>query len=165
MDHVIFDKIASLLSELDTKNSFLFKRNARIYKDRIRRLDQKFMKSLKDCDYRTFIFGGHSAFAYLARRYNLRQISLYGLSPDSRPTSKQLIKVVKLAKKYRIKVIYFERYISNELARVIAKEVGAKTLALNPGANLTKNQLDSGESFFDIMEKNLEKMRNGLCCK
>lgn len=73
--------------------------------------------------------------------------------------------MINLAKKYGIKSIYFEIYVSDELAKVMAKEVGAKTLILNPGANLTKEQLNSGTTFFDIMEKNLENLRNGLLCK
>jgi zinc transport system substrate-binding protein len=72
---------------------------------------------------------------------------------------------VELAKKYRIKVIFFEVYVRDELAKVLAEEVGARTLALNPGANLTKEQLKSGKSFFDIMEENLENLKNGLNCK
>lgn len=95
----------------------------------------------------------------------MHQISLYGLSPDSKPTPKQLVEVVELARKHKIKVIFFEIYVSNELAEVIAREVGARTMVLNPGANLTEDQLKSGITFFDIMELNLENLRNGLVCK
>jgi zinc transport system substrate-binding protein len=164
-DQRIVDKIAAVLSELDPEGSSVFKRNASIYKEKLQKLDQKFKDGLKDCVHRTIILGGHAAFGYLARSYNLRQISLYGLSPDSRPTPKKLIKVVELAKKHRIKVIFFEIRVRDELAKVLAEEVGARTLALNPGANLTKEQLKSGKTFFDIMEANLENLKDGLNCK
>ena len=164
-DQRIVDKIAAVLSEMDTEGSSVFKRNAFIYKEKLQRLDHKFKDGLMDCVHRTMILAGHGAFGYLARSYNLRQISLYGLSPDSRPTPKKLIEVVELAKKYRIKVIFFEIRVRDELAKVIAEEVGARTLVLNPGANLTKEQLKSGKTFFDIMEKNLEKLKDGLICK
>jgi len=72
---------------------------------------------------------------------------------------------VELAKKYKIKVIFFESSVSDELARVLAREVGARTLALNPGANLTKEELESGKTFFDIMEENLENLKDGLICR
>ncbi|KKN25389.1 hypothetical protein LCGC14_0885210 [marine sediment metagenome] len=73
--------------------------------------------------------------------------------------------VVELAKKYRIKVIFFEIRVRDELAKVLAEEIGARTLVLNPGANLTKEQLKSGKTFFDIMEANLENLKDGLDCK
>jgi len=36
---------------------------------------------------------------------------------------------------------------------------------LSNGANLTKDELKSGRTFFDIMEKNLENLRDGLACR
>jgi zinc transport system substrate-binding protein len=164
-DQRIIDKIARVLSEMDPEGSSIFKRNAFIYKEKLQKLDQKYKDGFKDCVHRTIILAGHGAFGYLARSYNLRQISLYGLSPDSRPTPKKLIEVVDLAKKYRIKVIFFEIHVRDELAKILAKEIGARTLVLNPGANLTKEQLKSGKTFFDIMEANLENLKDGLDCK
>lgn len=164
-DQRIVDKIAAVLSEMDPEGSLVFKRNAFIYKEKLRMLDQKFKDGLMDCVHRIIILAGHGAFGYIARSYNLRQISLYGLSPDSRPTPKKLIKVVELAKKYRIKVIFFEIRMRDKLAKVLAEEIGARILVLNPGANLTKEQLKSGKTFFDIMEANLEKLKDGLDCK
>jgi len=165
MDQIVVDKLAGVLSAMDPESSSFFQKNAALYKEKLSKLDQKFKEGLKECGHRTFILGGHSAFGYFARRYNLDQISLYGLSPNAKPTPKKLVEVVNLAKKHGIKSIYFEIYVSDELAKVMAKEVGAKTLILNPGANLTKEQLNSGTTFFDIMEKNLENLRNGLLCK
>lgn len=164
-DQRIVDKIAAVLSEMDPEGSLVFKRNAFIYKEKLRMLDQKFKDGLMDCVHRIIILAGHGAFGYIARSYNLRQISLYGLSPDSRPTPKKIIKVVELAKKYRIKVIFFEIRMRDKLAKVLAEEIGARILVLNPGANLTKEQLKSGRTFFDIMEANLEKLKDGLDCK
>lgn len=165
MDQIVVDKITAVLSEIEPESSYFFRRNAALYKDKLAKLDQKFKERLKECIHKTIILGGHSAFGYLAKRYNLEQVSLYGLSPNAKPTPRKLVEVVKSAKKYGTKAIYFEIHVSDELAKVMAKEIGAKTLALNPGANLTKEQLDSGITFFDIMEENLENLRDGLLCK
>jgi len=164
-DQMIVDRIEAVLSEMDPEGSSIFEKNAYAYKEKLQVLDQKFKDGLKECVHRTVILGGHAAFGYFARSYNLRQISLYGLSPDSRPTPKKLIEVVELAKKYKIKVIFFEIHVSDELAKVLAEEVGARILVLNSGANLTKEQLKSGKTFFDIMEENLENLKDGLICK
>ena len=161
----IIDKIERTLSTYDPEGENIFKSNAQIYKKKLKQLDKKYRDNLSNCRLRSFIVGGHAAFGLLAKRYNLEQIALYGLSPDSKPTPKQLIKVVELAKKYKIKIIYFESFVSDELARVVAKEIGAETQMLNAGANITKHQLKSGITFLDIMEKNLEKLKDGLVCR
>jgi len=165
LDQMIVDKIAALLSDMDPDNSALYVGNARVYKDKLQRLHKKYQAGLEPCRHRTLILGGHGAFGYLARKYSLNQISLYGLSPDSKPTPKQLVEVVKLAKSQGVDFIFFEKYVSDELAKVMAREVGARTIILNPGANLTKKELDSEVSFFDIMERNLENLRHGLGCQ
>ncbi|MFQ5721521.1 MAG: metal ABC transporter solute-binding protein, Zn/Mn family [Candidatus Aminicenantales bacterium] len=165
IDQMIIEKIAVCLSDLDPQNSLFYHKNSEFYQERLQKLDREFRDTLQDCAQRIFILGGHSAFGYLAHRYNLRQITLYGLSPDSKPSPHQLVKIVDLAKKYKVKVIYFEKYVSPDLARVIAREVGAKTLVLNPGANLSQKELKSGVTFFDIMKRNLENLKDGLNCK
>lgn len=164
-DQVIIDKIAAALSGIDPEGASIFRKNAAVYKERLQALDEKFKQNLQKCTHKVFIFGGHAAFGYMAKRYGLRQISLYGMSPDSSPTAKKLIEIVELAKTHKVKIIFFEASVSNELARVLAKEVGARTLVLNPGANLTKEELKLGKTFFDIMEKNLENLKNGLICR
>jgi zinc transport system substrate-binding protein len=164
-DQVIVERIAEILSEIEPKNSSIFKKNALVYKEKLQSLEQKFREGLGNCLHRTFIVGGHSAFGYLARRYDLHQVSLYGLNPDSGPTPKMMVEAVETARKLEIKVIFFEIQIGNKLAKALAEELGARTLVLNPGENLTKAELKSGKTFFDIMEKNLENLKNGLNCR
>jgi zinc transport system substrate-binding protein len=164
-DQIIIDKIAAALTGFDPEGNSIYRKNASAYKQRLRALDEKFRGSLEECTHKIFILGGHAAFGYMARRYGLRQISLYGVSPDSSPTPKKLVEIVDLAKKYNIKVIFFEFSVGDELARVLAREVGARTLVLNPGANLTKEELELGKTFFDIMEENLENLKDGLICR
>lgn len=164
-DRIIVDRIEDFLSKIAPEGAVLFKENALAYKKKLQQLDEKYKQALSDCQVRTFIVGGHEAFGYLAKKYRLQQISLYGLSPDSKPSPRQLIEIVELARQYKIGVIYFESYISDKLAKVIAKEVGAKTLVLNAGANITRDQLKTGITFLEIMEKNLENLKNGLKCR
>jgi zinc transport system substrate-binding protein len=164
-DQIIIDRIESVLSELMPEEREFFTKNALLYKKKLQRLDQKYQEGLSNCLQRSFILGGHAAFGYLARRYRLNQIALYGLNPDSKPTPKKLVEVVDLAEKHQIKVIYFEENISDELAKVIAKEVRAKTLVLNAGANISQEHLKSGITFLGLMENNLENLKHGLSCR
>ena len=164
-DKKIIDMIAEVLSEIDPDGRAVFQENAGIYKKKLDALDDMYRKGLERCDQRTIVLGGHAAFGYLARRYDLSQISLYGLSPDSKPTPRQLIDVIEFVKEKGIEAIFFEVNISGELARVIAEEAGAKTLVLNPGASLPRGQDHSGITFLNIMEKNLESLKNGLRCR
>ncbi len=164
-DQRIVDRITGVLAEIDPDALSLFNGNAAQYKRKLQELDDKYKKDLEKCDQRTIVLGGHAAFGYMAERYKLHQISLYGLSPDSKPTPRQLIDIVELIKKERIRAIYFEVNVSSDLAKVIADETGTRTLILNPGASLSKKEMESGISFLNIMEKNLENLKDGLSCR
>jgi zinc transport system substrate-binding protein len=165
IDQRLIDRIEKFFSDIDTENSGYYRKNAALYNEKLERLDQKYSDALLSCVQRNFIIGGHAAFGYLARRYNLYQISLYGINPDSEPTPKQLTEVVELAKMHNVRVIFFEQFVSDKLAKVLAKEVGAQVSLLNPGSNLSSEQIRSGTTFIDIMEKNLESLKNGLNCR
>jgi zinc transport system substrate-binding protein len=165
LDQVIVDRLIAIMSELLPEEAAYFRRNGEKCKKRLQDLDRRFQETLTGCKQKAFIMGGHAAFGYLAKRYHLQQISLYGLNPDSTPTPREMVAVVEVAREHDIKVIYFEMYVSDELAKVIAREVGARTLVLNPAANLTREQIQEGVTFFDIMDMNLKNLREGLDCE
>ncbi len=165
LDQKIIDVIAAAFAEKDPGNTSLYRANAISYKEKLNALDRKYQAYLSKCRYRRIILGGHSAFAYLAKRYGLQQIALYGVSPNAEPTPKKLSEVIQVAKKQGAKVIYFEELVNPKLARVLAIEAGMSTLVLNPGANVTKEQLKKKVSFLHLMEMNLENLRRGLECE
>ena len=163
-DQVIVERIARALSSIDPDNGDHYQQNARAYSQKLLALDQRYEEALAACRHRHLVLGGHSAFSYLARRYGLQEIPLYGISADSEPTPRRLAEVVEIAKARKVKYIFFETLVSPKLARVVADEVGAELLVLNPGANMTKDQFAGGVTFLGILEENLENLKKGLEC-
>jgi len=164
-DQIIVGQIAEFFAGQDPEGRDYYHQNALRYQQKLKELDRKYEQGLKNCYHRKIFLAGHSAFGYLAERYHLEQIPLYGISPDAEPTPKKLAEVVDMGKKHHIKAIYFESLASDRMAQVLAKEIGALVLALNPGPNLTKEQIKSGVTFLSLMEKNLMNLREGLICE
>jgi len=161
----IVDTIERAFDNKDPEWTEYYRRNAEQYKEKLQELDLKYQKVLSTCKCREFILGSHAAFAYMARRYGLKQIALYGVSPNSEPTPQKMAEVIRMAKKHQVKAIFFEELVSDKLARTIAREVGVETLVLSPGANLTKAQIESEITFLSLMEQNLEHLKYGLNCE
>ena len=164
-DQKIVDKITVALSTRDPEGALLYQKNAEVYQTKLRDLDQRYRKELGKCNSKEIILGSHAAFGYLAKQYGLTQVPLYGLSPNAEPTPKKMAQVITLAKQHQAEAIYYEELVSDKLAKAIAQEVGAKTLVLNPGANLTKKQIETKVTFLALMEQNLENLKYGLACK
>jgi len=165
LDQKIVNKIAAAFSAKDPANASFYMANAEAFKSKLDALDRRYQQSLAKCRYRQIVHGGHSAFAYLAKRYGLQQIALYGLNPNAEPTPKKLAELIQATQKHRVKVIYFEEFINPKLAQVLAKEGGTATLVLNPGANLTREQMKRKVTFLELMEKNLQSLCKGLECE
>jgi zinc transport system substrate-binding protein len=164
-DQIMVSQIAKAFSEQDPAGAKLYTQNAAQYQKKLAELDRKYQNVLQHCQNQKIFLGGHAAFAYLAKRYHLEQVPLYGICPDAEPSPKRLAQVADLAKKLKIKTIFFEELVSDRMAKVLAKEVGAGTLTLNPGANVTIEQIKSGVTFISLMEKNLENLTKGLGCE
>ena len=164
-DTKIIEQISSILTQIDPLNADFFSSNARTINLRLKNLDNLYKEELGGCLLRTFIMGGHSAFGYIAQKYDLNQVAVYGLSPDSLPSPRKLVETIRIAKEQGVRAIYFEAMLNDEIAQMIADEVGCQILALNPGANVSREELQSGVSFFDIMKKNLKNLKIGLVCR
>jgi zinc transport system substrate-binding protein len=130
----------------------------------LRRLDRDFRRGLADCDRRELVTR-HAAFAYLAQRYRLRQISISGLSPESEPTPRDLEEIVEQVEESGARTIFFETLVSPRIAETVARETGAETAVLNPLEGLTEEELESGASYFTVMRRNLATLRAALGCR
>ncbi len=158
------EMIGKLLISQDPENKNIYIANARAYTHKLEQLDQDFMIGLKECGSRRLVTGGHAAFGHLARRYDVEQISVYGLSPDAEPTPRHLAGIVNVVKDNKVHTIFSEELMNPRMAQVLSQETGAKVMVLNPGANLTAAQWREGLTFLEIMDRNLKTLREGLEC-
>lgn len=165
IDCMLIDKIRIALTEIDPANVTRYERNATAYRDQLRILDQDYRDGLKSCGQRAFFYGGHAAFGYLAKRYGLEQIPIYGPSPDAVPTPKELARIIDLARTMNISTVFFEPSLGDKMARLVAAPLRADVRPLNPGHNLTRTEIERGVGFFDLMRTNLENLKHGLGCR
>lgn len=155
--------IMRALIDIDPTNADYYKEKAANYKNRLKELDKKYSEGLKDCEIR-YAIASHSAFNYLAQRYNIEFRSI-ALSPNDEPSSREIAALVKLAKEENIEYVFFETLVSPKIAETIAREAKIKTLVLNPVEGLTDKEIAEGVDYIEIMEKNLDNLKLALRCK
>jgi zinc transport system substrate-binding protein len=165
LDVRIVERIAEELARLDPDGRAEFAANAAVLTGRLRELDAAFRDGLAGCRGRAIVLAGHEAFGYLARRYGLAQVALYGLSPDAQPKPRDLMKAVEFCRARGLKTVFFENSVPPDLSRTLAREIGGRVLVLYAGHNLTRDQQARDVSFFDLMKENLSNLRDGLGCR
>jgi zinc transport system substrate-binding protein len=157
--------IAEGFGKKDPKNSDFYTRNVLTYNDQLRQLDDEYRNGLAECHPRFFLYGGHYAFNYLARRYGLTYISVHGVSPNAEPSPAHLVDMIDKMKQYHLKYIFYEELASPRVAETIAKETGASLLPLSAAHNVTKEQIEQHITFIEMMKRNLAMLRKGMRCK
>lgn len=155
------DQIKQGLIEMDRKNQQLYEKNYHQLAIELDQLDQEFQKVANQKQTNKIVVS-HNAFAYLAKRYGLKQIAISGLSPMDEPSPQKLKQIVDTIKKHQLKYIFFETFGTGKLVKTVQKEANVKALSLHPLEGLTKKEADSGEDYFSIMYKNKENLKKAL---
>jgi zinc transport system substrate-binding protein len=159
------DTICEGFSAKDPANKTFYADNARAYNGLLGELDSRYKNTLAHCKYSDIVHGGHFAFGYLAKRYNLHYVAAYGFSPDAEPTPRRLYDMSEMIKQKGIKYLFYEELLSPRVAETIAKETGATLLKLSAAHNIAKEELVQNVSFISIMEQNLKNLATGLQCQ
>jgi len=161
---IMLDNIVKAFTEKDPANTDFYQKNVTGYKNKLDELDNQYKSALTNCESKEIVYGGHYAFGYLVKRYNLKYLAAQGLAPDSEPTANNLMKLVEQVKKNNIKYVFYEEMTSPKIAETIAHETNAKMLLLNAAHNVTREDIDTNVSFFSIMKENLVNLKTGLQC-
>ncbi|MBM0240348.1 zinc ABC transporter substrate-binding protein [Micromonospora sp. ATA32] len=156
----VADQLAERLGKVDPARAADFTARAKTLHTDLQTLDAEYAASLKTCQRREIVTS-HTAFGYLAKHYQLEQVGITGLSPETEPSPQRLAEVAKDARAHQATTIFFETLVSPKVADTIAAEVGAKTAVLDPLEGLSA---DNGGDYLSVMRTNLQTLRTALSC-
>lgn len=145
------------------ENKDFFESNKLAYIQKLNELDEKFADLISKSKKREIISGGHFVFGYLINRLELTYHSAYeSFSPNAEPTPKQMKELKEAIKEVGSKYVYFEELIDPKLAKLLSQELGMEMLLLHGAHNVSKEELEKGISYYDIMIQNIENLKLGL---
>ncbi|WP_281864386.1 metal ABC transporter solute-binding protein, Zn/Mn family [Planomicrobium okeanokoites] len=150
----------SLIAE-DPDNTEVYETNHAELIEELEQLDESFSQLQERVSKDTF-FVSHAAFTYLAEPYGFEQVAVAGLNSQDEPSQKELTEIVDMAREKNIEYIVFEQNVSSNLTEVVQKEVGAEAVQMHNLGVLTQEDIDNGETYFTLMERNLEVLETIL---
>ena len=131
------NNICSGLVQVDPTNKDYYTKNRDDYLQKLQSLDEELSRSFISTKSKIFIVH-HPAWAYFARDYGLEEVPL--MENEKEPGPKYLGEVVDLAKKNNIITIFVEPEYNPKAAEVIAREMNASIINLDP---LAENYLEN----------------------
>lgn len=125
------ETIAKTLSARYPQHQELYRQNLQKFLGELDQLDKDISTILQASPQR-MIMVSHPAYAYFCRDYSLQQLSIEFEGKD--PTPQQLTNVILQAKQARITTIFVQKQYSNKGAKLIAQQLGAQVVTLDPYA-------------------------------
>lgn len=155
--------VVDALSLASPKYANEFAKLGKQYIASLKTLGEQIDQQLATCKSRSIVTS-HRAFAYLAKRANLIQVSISGVNPEEEPSVKTLEQIAKYAKANNVTTIFFETLLPEDLARTLAEKVGATTDLLDPIEGISSEDLANGASYISVQQDNLTRLAKGLRC-
>ena len=156
------DSVAAKLGELAPESAASFEANANQFRNQLEALNNEYASALRECDQRDLVTS-HNAFGYLAQAFDLQQVGITGLTPETEPSPQELAAVADFVKENEVSTIYYETLVSPDVAETLADSTGASTAVLDPLEGLADET--SGDDYFDVMRANLNALKTGLTCR
>ena len=157
----ISQAIKEAFIDIDSANKDVYESNYSSFKGDLEELDNAFIEGLKDAEERKIIVS-HSAFGYLAKRYNIEEIAIAGISPNAEPNPKRLAELTEIARRNKINYVFFEALANVKTAEILADEAGLDILTLYNVEGLTDDQRNNGDDYISIMYDNLDTLKKAL---
>ena len=152
-------EVAHELAEVDPDNAAAYESNAEELATELAALDEEFAAGLATCERDTIVVS-HDAYGYLADKYDLEQVAIAGLDPDTEPSPARLAEIGKVVEAEGVTTVFSESLVNPKVAETLAAEHGIETAVLDP----VENQSDESADYQQVMRNNLEALRTALDC-
>lgn len=160
---LITERLAKIYGAQDVENADFYNQNAQSYIEKLNALDQKFMEVVKNGNRKTILFGDRYPFRYFSDDYDLDYYAAFsGCSTDSEASAATIKFLIDKVNEEKIPVVFALELSNEKIADAITDATDAVKLTFNSAHNLTKQQLEAGLTYLQIMEQNVESLKEAL---
>lgn len=155
--------IAQSMCDSDPENAAYYTANCDKYVKELEQLDTDIQTMVQSSRHKKIIFGGKFAMYYFARRYGLEYEAAYDTcSGQSEPSARRVAELIEQIRQEGLSAVYYEELSEPRVANSIAQEAGVEALLLHSCHNVSKDEMQRGETYLSLMRQNLENLKKGL---
>lgn len=156
------EALAQRMGEVDPEGADRYQEGAERVVGELSTLGEAYETGLATCEHREVVVG-HTAFSYLTDRYDLEQIGVSGVDPDTEPSPAQIAAITDVVRERDITTVFTEPLMPAATADTIAAETGARVEVLDPLEGVTDRS--PGDDYPSIMLGNLDALTAALSCE
>ncbi len=160
---IIINKLLDVIIDVDSSNKDTYSSNAFAYIKKINDVDSKFRDVVTSAKRHEVIFADRFPLRYFVEEYGLSYYAAFpGCSEATEASAKTIAFLIDKVKSDSIPVVFHIELSKGDLAYDIARETGAKVLEFNAIHNISSDDFNSGVTYVDIMNKNVEALKEAL---
>lgn len=162
----ICKEIASALCELNPDDANSIESNYVSYNSKLASLDSQYSDSVNSVKRKVLLFGDRFPFRYMIEDYNLDYYAAFaGCSAETEASFKTIVFLAKKVDELQLPVVCVTESSDQSVAKTIIENTrlqNQKILTFDSMQSVSKNDIDSGISYLEIMESNLSVLKEAL---
>lgn len=159
----IINKLKDEVIKIDSSSKELYDNNTNSYVSKLNEIDSKIKDIVNNSKRKTLVFGDRFPLRYFVDAYSLKYYAAFpGCSEQTEASSKTISFLIKKVKEESIPVVFHIELSNGKIAETISKETNAKVLEFKTGHNISQKDFDAGVTFVDIMNDNIEVLKEAL---
>ena len=152
-------EISRQLGELDPVNAEEYRRNARDYATRLRRLKAEYTSQIAKLDSSNFKAATmHGAYGYLMQEFGMQIVAVIEPRHGVEPTARQLAQTIDDIKAAGVNVLFAEKFFAGRLADTIQAETGVNVFSFS---HISDGDY-TPERFEEEMRYNLDSLKAAI---
>ncbi len=158
----IVRKIGDAVCTADPENKEFYKKSEQEYLEKLAELDAGYREAFAGKNAK-IVMADRFPFLYMAEEYGFSYTAAFpGCAGESEPGAAKVAELIDLVKEQDIAVVYYTEFSNREVADVICEATGAKARMLHSCHNLLVEDFEKGESYFSLMQRNLNNLKEAL---
>ena len=157
------EAIRDILIEAAPEYQEEFTKNAADYIAQLQDIDAEFREIAADGKTDLLIFADRFPFLYFVREYGFRYDAAFsGCSSDTEPSAAVLAGLIDRIEDEAIPAVFHVEQSSQKTAAIIQEATGVAVLEFHSCHNVTKQELEDGVTYVDLMRRNEEALKIAL---
>lgn len=159
----ITEAISDALCALDERNADAYRENCAAYIGKLEELDASLRDVTRNAARNTLIFGDRFPFRYFVDEYGLDYYAAFpGCSTETEAGAKTMAFLIDKVNAENIPVVFYIELSNEKIADAICESTGAKKRLLHSCHNVTKDEMERGVSYLELMTQNAESVKEAL---
>lgn len=155
--------LCAQLCAADADNSDYYKANCEAYTAKLQKLDRQFREVVSTAERKTLVFADRFPMRYFALEYGLECFAAFpGCAEQTEPSAKTVAYLIDKVREDRLPAVLYMEFSNEKMADVICEDSGCEKLPFYSAHSVTAEQFENGISYLDLMNINLETLKEAL---